>query len=159
MQTLNDNSLILKELTRFYKEVDIQVDNPMTSDSQIRNYHSWLLEKDLIRYVMPECRLFAYISYYRLSFEQLGRIVAHEDIDVYNEDLEHGPICWVTDVTIDPEFRHTWVDGELKRLFFEKNHNAKYFIGHAIYKKRSQPIRVFKATDFLKRYCKGVYHG
>lgn len=149
---LTENCQLLDELTRFYHEIDVQVENPMTSTEQIQRYHSWLIEKDLIRYVMPGCRLFAYISYYRLSFEQLGRMVAHEDIDCYNEDLEHGPICWVTDVTISEEGKLNGAAKELKRLFFEKNYDAKYFIGHAIYKKRSQPIRVFKATDFLKRY-------
>ena len=156
MIQLMDKQLVLDELTRFYKEVDIQVENPMTSVEAIQKYHSWLLEKDLIRFVMPGCRLFAYISYYRLSFEQLGRMVCHEDLDVYNEDLEHGPICWVTDVTIDQTCKEPWVPMELKRQFFEKNHDATYFIGHAIYKKRSQPIRVFKATEFMKRYGKGL---
>lgn len=156
MIQLMDKQLVLDELTRFYKEVDIQVENPMSSVEAIQRYHSWLLEKDLIRVIMPGCRLLAYISYYRLSFEQLGRMVAHENIDCYNEDLEHGPICWVTDVTIDQSCKEPWVPKELKRLFFEKNQDADFFIGHAIYKKRSQPIRVFKRTDFLKRYGKGA---
>lgn len=155
MANVLDKEILLFELLRFYKHIDVQTDNPMTNDAQIMNYHNHLIEQDAIRVIMNGDRLLAYIAYYRINHEQLGRIICQEPFNACSEDIKSGNICYLIDVTIDPDYRLTEVGNMLKKLFFEKNQDCDYFIGHAIYKKRSQPIRVFKRTEFMKRYLRG----
>jgi hypothetical protein len=151
---------IIKELRRFYHDIDIKTENRMQSDDEIDRYHERLLDCDSIRTVFtPTGRLMGYVAYYRLDFDQLGRIICQIPFNALNENIDWGPICYLIDVTIDPEFRHTDVYKTLKLQFFQKNYNAQYFIGHAIYKKRSQPIRVFKRTEFMNKYIKEAVHG
>ncbi len=153
MDVIN-KEILLNELTRFYYHIDVQVENPMSAD-QTRAYHAHLLDKDAIRFAMAGDRLLAYVAYYRINHEQLGRLVCQEPFNAMTEDIQNGNICYLIDVTVDPDFRNGEVMKSLKKLYFAKNQDCDYFIGHAIYKKRSQPIRVFKRTEFMKRYLRG----
>ncbi len=154
-----DTLTILLELRRFYKDIDVQSLHPM-NDEQIDNYHRYILSQDAIRYVFEGERLLGYVAYYRINYEQLGRLVCQLPFNALSEDIVSGNILYLIDVTIDPEFRGKEVWKLLRDALFEKNADCEFFIGHAIYKKRSQPIRVFKQTEIMKKYQKElVTHG
>ena len=144
---------MLSELKRFYKTIDVQMEHPM-DDASIDAYHSYLIGKDAISMVIEADRLLGYVAYYRINFEQLGRLVCQLPFNAIEEDIVSGNICYLIDVTIDPEVRGKHVYKQLKEMFFSKNADCEYFIGHAIYKKRSQPIRVFKRTEIMNKYLK-----
>lgn len=144
---------MLSELKRFYKTIDVQTDHPM-SDSEIDRYHAYLLSNNAISMVFEGERLLGYVSYYRINYEQLGRLVCQLPFNAIQEDIVSGNILYLIDITIDPEYRGTKVIKELKQMFFERNADCEFFIGHAIYKKRSQPIRVFKKTEIMQKYQK-----
>ena len=152
MQTLASLD-ILSELKRFYKTIDIQSEHPM-SDEQIDIYHQYIIDKKAIRFIATEERLVAYVVFYKINYEQFGRLVCQLPFSALSEDIVSGNICYCMDVTIDPEFRNTEVMKLLKNLFFEAACGCEHFVGHAIYKKRSQPIRVFRGAEILKKYSK-----
>ena len=109
--------------------------------------------------VIEDGRLLGYVAYYRINFEQLGRLVCQLPFNALEENITDGSILYLIDVTIDPEHRSTHVIKQLRDMLFSKNADCEFFIGHAIYKKRSQPIRVFKRTDIMKKYQKEPCHG
>ncbi len=149
---------VLSELKRFYKTIDIQPEHPMT-DEQIDNYHQYLINNNAIRFIFKDERLIAYVTFFKINYEQFGRLVCQIPFNATKEDIVSGNICYCMDVTIDPEFRNTEVMKHLKNLFFEGACGCEHFVGHAIYKKRSQPIRVFRGAEILKKYLKGANHG
>jgi len=149
---------MISELRRFYKTIDVQVEHPM-DDYAIDQYHSYMIGKDAISMVIENGRLLGYVAYYRINFEQLGRLVCQLPFNALAEDIVSGNILYLIDISIDPEYRGTHVIKELKQMFFSKNADCDFFIGHAIYKKRSQPIRVFKKTEIMNKYLKEAVHG
>jgi hypothetical protein len=129
-------------------------------DASIDRYHEYMIGKDAISMVIENGRLLGYVAYYRINFEQLGRLVCQLPFNALEEDIVSGNILYLIDVTIDPEYRGTHVYKQLRDMLFSKNADCEFFIGHAIYKKRSQPIRVFKRTEIMKKYQKElVTHG
>jgi len=149
---------IFSELRRFYKDYD-KFKNDGQSDDELDRYHRRMLDCDAIRTVLDASgNLLGYVEYWRINFEQFGRLICKAGFNVHEEDIVSGPICYLSNTCIHPEHRRGPVYKTLRTMFFEKNFGAEYFVGEAL-RKKHQPVKVFKRTDFIKKYLKEVQHG
>ena len=119
----------------------------------ITNYHQAMLDKgNLIVYVEDE-KLLGYCEFWRINFEQFGRLVCHEDFIAPFEDTTSGKICYLANTWIDPLHRRTNVYKELRNRFFKLNYHCDYFTGETK-RKRTQLISVFKRKDLRSKLFK-----
>ncbi len=116
-------------------------------------YFDKLLKNGNILYYALQGKLVGYVEFWRLNFEQWGRIVCHVPFSAYHEDVEHGNICYVANVWIDKQYRHGRVMKILKYWFFKMNRDCEFFVGEAL-RKKTQPIKVFSYKEFINKYLK-----
>lgn len=143
------NTHVLDELLRFYHTLDPDYTrNESMSENQLRDVYRVLLAKDRLRMVFDVNQtLLGYVESWRISFDQFGRLLCkHGRFDIAYEDVQHGPICYVANVTVDPLHRRGDVIRTLRDLYFQQNQDALYFVGEAL-RKKTQPVKVFKASD------------
>lgn len=87
--------------------------------------------------------LCGYVEYWRISYEQFGRILCREPFSAMHEDVQTGQIAYVANTYIRPEYRDSNVYKQLRNRYFEINDQCTHFAGTAL-RKSSQPIKVFK---------------
>ena len=124
------------------------------SYTQAVNYYNVLLKKGNILYYEIEGRVVGYVEFWRINFEQWGKIVCHEKIYIDIEDISNGNICYVTNVWINKEYRNTDVVKTLTLNFFKQNYRCDYFVGEAL-RKKTQPIKVFKRSELHSKLFTG----
>lgn len=135
----------------FYWRLD-QFQEPRLNDEELRQTLLVTLLKD--RYVLCEDatgKLLGYVESWRITPDQFGRILLRQKFDVFQEDISNGPVCYVANTTIRPEYRKGWVYKELRDGFFDQNATAKWFVGEAN-RKRAQLVKVFSAEEFKKKW-------
>lgn len=111
-------------------------------------YHDKLLSSGNIITVSDGDNLCGYVEYWRLTYEQFGRIICGEPFSAMHEDVQTGQIAYVANTFIRKEFRRssTWL--LLKDRFIEINKECTHFCGHAR-RKKSEPVKVFKREEIL----------
>jgi hypothetical protein len=143
---------LLEELVRFYYAYDKFQTNYLQPEEALK-YHGAILSKGRVCHVGgEEGELLGYCESWRLTYEQFGRILCGEPFFVESEDIEHGPLAYVANVTVHPSARRGRVIKELTSQFFEKNKDAEYFVGEAK-RKKTQPVKVFKMQEAYKKWC------
>lgn len=106
-------------------------------------YHSQLLDQGNIITVRDGDILAGYVEFWRINYEQFGRIICGEGLSAIREDVVHGYIAYVANTFIRPEYRKGEVYKMLRDRFFEANKYCTYFVGNAR-RKKSEPVKVFK---------------
>ena len=122
-------------------------------------YHDRLLDTGNIIYYEENDELLGYAEFWRVNYEQWGRIVCGEHFSAYLENVQDGNICYVANIWIKPEARRSHTIKVLKLMFFKLNSHCDYFVGEAL-QKRTQPIKVFRRENLQSRLFKeGRYDG
>ena len=111
-------------------------------------YHDKLLRMGNIITVQDGDTLCGYGEYWRLSFEQFGRIICGEHFSAFNEDVQTGQIAYVANVYVKPEYRKGTTIKLLRNRFYEINQLCTHFVGEAR-RKRSEPVKVFKRESLI----------
>jgi hypothetical protein len=119
---------------------------------EAEKYHKALLQKGRLLYYTDTRGLAGYVESWRLTFDQLGRIICHEPFFPIQEDINTGDICYLANIWIRPDRRNDIIK-TLKLMFFRQNYICKYFIGHAL-RKKTQPIKVFTRKQFYDKYAR-----
>ena len=114
----------------------------------IDRYHERLLANGNIITVSEGDFLLGYVEVWKISFEQLGRIVAGERFSAYHEDVQTGQIGWVANTYIRPEYRMGNVYKILKKRFFEITESCTHYSGHAV-RKSAWMIKMFKKENIM----------
>ena len=155
MMTLDN---VLNQLIRFYYEHDAFQRHNLAPD-QIRATFLMLVSKGRILWFDIDDEIVGYVESWRLSYEQFGRKLCHLPFDVGLEDIEHGPIAYVANTTILPEYRDGQVAKTLQEAFFKQNMDAEYLVGEAL-RKKTQPVKIFKAdkVHYIRELREGVKH-
>ena len=107
---------LIKELVKIYRFKSHHV-TPLTK-KQSTKYFTRALKDGSIYYKVFKKRIIAYVEVWRLSFRQLEKLTL-KTFDYYNEDICSGDICYVADLYIDPDFRHTGMIREMKKELFD----------------------------------------
>lgn len=98
-------------------------------------------------------KLLGYVETWRITPDQFVRKLAHEPMDVGLEDINSGPIAFVSNVTIHPDFRGSGVLRELTQAFLFQNSDATYFAGDARRKKEGL-VKLFRVDKLSHKELK-----
>jgi hypothetical protein len=105
-----------------------------------------LLDKDRLILAYRDGQIVGYIESWRLSFEQLGRVILDIPFNIESEDIETGEVCFLSNITIHPDHRGGSVMRELRNEFILQNRDASYWIGHA----QRKSVGLIKHYDLSK---------
>jgi hypothetical protein len=145
---LVDDILSLYEKHGYYRD--------RLADGTMRPGVLHLLEQGRILWHYEGKDLAVYLESWRLDYEQWGRKVCRERVNIFEEDIATGPVCYVADVIIHPSHRRRDVFRVVRDLFFNQNNDATFFVGLAL-RKKTQPIKVFRARDIgQSRFLSGM---
>ena len=100
--------------------------------------------------------ILGYVEFWKINFEQFGRIICHVKFCGDGEDIQNGNLAYVANVWIAPEYRNSWVTKMLKIKFFRNTYMCEYFCGMAT-RKKTQPVKVFKKSELSsKLFTEGI---
>jgi len=117
-------------------------------ETELTKYHDKLLSLGNIITVSDGELLVGYVEFWRLTYEQFGRIVCGEPFSGSNEDVQTGQIAYVANTYIRPEYRQGSVYKIMRDRFFKVNKLCTHFVGHAR-RKKSEPVKVFKTEKLM----------
>jgi hypothetical protein len=118
------------------------------------SYVSKLLSLGNILTVSDGDVLLGYVEFWRIDFEQFGRIICGEHFSAYHENVQGGLIAYVANTFIRPEMRSTDVYKRLRTQFLRANSHCTHFVGEAR-RKKSEPVKVFKRSQLIKESIYG----
>lgn len=119
---------------------------------EARKYFTHLLDKGNIIIYEINGKILGYVEFWRINYEQFGRIICGEEFSAYLEEVtNNGPICYLSNIWINPDFRNGSVLKLLRGMFFFANQNMDYFVGQSKTKK-SEPIKVLRRPEFMSKY-------
>ena len=146
---------MIEQLREFYHKYD-EGQGGGLNDDELDKYHQNLIDKDrLVTYSIGDA-LIGYIESWRVSYEQLGRILLGEKFNLTKENINNGSIAYVANITILPDYRKREVLKIMKSEFFRRNYMCDYFVGEAHHNKRVNAFKVYNKQDFYDKYLKGV---
>lgn len=139
---------IIDKLNWIYFHVETWHKKKMSEDEATKYHKKLLREGNILCYLDGE-NLIGYVEFWRINYEQFGRIICREHFSGYLENIKDGNIAYVANTWIDEQHRNTQVYKELKLKFFSVNYKCDYFVGEALTKK-AQPVKVFKRSNIFK---------
>ena len=128
---------------------------------ELQHYFAVASMKGRLCIVQVSGQVLGYVESHRLDFEQLGRVACSKPFHLLEEDIENGPIAYLSNMCIVPNFRQGWVFKELTKRFFTLNETADFFVGREI-KKKHQPMKIFKRQETYMKWVlptQGVANG
>lgn len=136
---------LVNSLTRIYLNEENWHKTKLDEESS-NDYHRELIRKGNILTVVQGDKLLGYCEFWRINYEQFGRIICGERFSAMGEDVWTGNIAYVANTFIQPEARKKEVYKMLRDRFFEVNKDCAYFVGNAR-RKKSEPVKVFRVKD------------
>lgn len=140
-----------EQLTEIYKKEPWH--RTCLTDEQANEYHERLLmQGNIITYVEND-ELLGYLEFWRVSFEQFGRLVCDIPIMTDTEDITTGNIAYINNMWITPDKRNSHVFAILGESFLYKNKDAEFFATFRR-QKYTYPLRVYSREDLIRFYNK-----
>lgn len=140
---------IIEQLTFIYENIETWHKIKM-SEHEANLYHERLLTQGNILTYVREGLLKGYIEYYRINYEQLGRICCNLQLD-HSENILSGKIALINRMYIDPQYRNGEAFDMLSAIFLVKNKDADYFATFQEHKKH-KPYQIYTREEILKHY-------
>lgn len=110
---------------------------------EANRYHQALLDRGNIITVEDKDKLVGYVEFWRLTYEQFGRVICNEPFSAFNEDVQTGHIAYVANTYIDPAYRNGETAKMMRNRFLMVNNKCTHFVGEAR-RKSCAPVKVFK---------------
>ena len=143
---------IIKQLNEIYLTEEDWHTEKLT-ELEANRYHSYLLRHGRILLYTEGTQLLGYVESWRLTYEQLGRVICDVDFSPLEEDVLEGPIAYVANLWIDKDRRNGGTFKILKQMFLEQNKDATHFVGE---KRRHGVVKVYTKLQFIKKeICDG----
>ena len=139
---------LAEQITRIYLDEETWHKTKL-DEADANAYHKILLRRGNIITVCDADKLLGYCEFWKLNYEQFGRIICGEPFSAIHEDVQTGFIAYVANTFILPEHRQGNVYKMLRDRFFESNEACSFFVGEAR-RKKSCPIKVFRKEDIMK---------
>lgn len=140
---------IIEQLTNIYLNKEFWHKNKL-SESEANLYHERLLMQGNIITYIRDNELLGYLEYYRINFEQLGRIMCNYTL-AHNEDLLSGNIAFINRMWIREDYRNSIPYITLSKEFLIKNKDANMFVAIQNHKKH-KPFQIYSRDELLKFY-------
>ena len=106
-------------------------------------YFDAMIKRGNIISIVDNGILLGYVEFWRINFEQFGRLIAKAPFFTLEEDTEHGKLCFIANIWIKPDFRRGMVFKTMEVLFFKMNNTCEYYCGTA-WRKKTRPVKVFQ---------------
>jgi hypothetical protein len=145
---------LVSQLTEVYLTKEYWHENKLSKE-EADKYHERLLSNGNIITVQDGDILLGYGEFWRITFEQFGRLICHEPFSAFIEDVVSGHICYLANVWVHEDYRTKGVLKQMRNRFFEVNKDCTHFCGEAL-RKKTQPVKVFKLSNI---HLKGDNHG
>jgi hypothetical protein len=140
---------IVERISEIYDEITL--DSPCKLHGQERwDYFERLLMNGNIITYSVDGELQGFLEFWRLSYDQWGRICANLTL-THEEDLLEGPVCLITRMWIKPDLRNGETFIFLGRAFLERNKDTVHFAAMQEHK-RHKPLQIYSREQVLKHY-------
>lgn len=130
-----------------HKEWWVKEEDKLSFEVALRYYTKLYNQGNILTCEIGD-EIVGYLEFWKINFEQFGRIICHASFCGDGEDIQNGNIGYVANVWIDEKHRNSWVTKFLKIKFYENTHMCEYYCGMAT-RKKTQPVKVFR-KDSLK---------
>lgn len=138
---------IIEQLSFIYLHLETWHKNKL-SEVEANLYHERLLLQGNILTYVREGVLVGYLEFYRINFEQLGRVCCELQLQD-TENLIDGNIALVNRMWIREDYRFTEVFNMLVAMFITKNKDAKHYITLQHHKKHKS-LQNFYRKDWVR---------
>lgn len=143
---------MIDQLVRIYLEEEKYHTKKLTRE-EAEAYFKVSIAKGRILSFIEHDHLYGYLESWRINYDQLGRVLCHVPFSIAEEDIEHGPICYIEGVFIEQGSRAKDVHRYLKHQFFKQNYACEFFVEEA-FRKRAGMLKIFKRDKFIERWSK-----
>lgn len=146
---------LLDDFKTFYHQHDLGQSRDL-SDQALDLYHERLLNENRVIYELgPNGNLLGYIESWRVTSEQIGRILFDERFDIHKEEISSGPICYVANITIHPDYRRIGILQILKARHLQQNFMCTHFCGNANHG-RAKAFKIFTKKAYWAEHERTV---
>jgi hypothetical protein len=112
------------------------------SPEEAYQYHLSQLEKGAIQVVEELGVVLGYWQVWRLTNEQVNRIISKLPFNENNEDITHGPVAMLQNLYIDKSFRGGRVFKQLHKMFKDYTKDCDSVVG--VEQKYRERVKLFK---------------
>lgn len=140
---------LVEQLVDVYLNKETWHKDKLSYEESIK-YHDALISRGNIITVSDGDVLCGYVEFWRLTYENFGRIICGEPFSALHENVVNGQIAYLANTFIKEEYRKSDVYKMLKKRFLEANALCTHFVGEAR-RKKCAPIKVFKRNQVMER--------
>lgn len=142
--------MIIDQLTYIYINQENWHEHKLSKEDSDAYHERLLMQGNIITYIENN-ELLGYLEFYRINFEQFGRMVCDINIPVFEENILDGNIALVKNMWITSEKRHSEVFEFLSAMFLSRNRDADFFVAFRR-TKHSEPLLVYSRDDLKHLY-------
>ena len=146
--------MLIDQLTKIYLKKETWHKNKLTEE-QSNEYHEKLMINGNILTYIKSGELIGYLEFWRINYEQLGRLICGQPILTDVEDLLSGNIAYINNMFIDSNHRNGDAFEFLASMFLSRNKDAELFVTFRPLK-HNKPIQVYRREELIKLYTKGI---
>ena len=140
--------MIAQALTKIYHEKEHWHKNKLSVEDANKYHERLLMNGNIITYVL-DGELIGYLEFWRITYEQFGRLVCGDTINAMAEDLLTGEIAYINNMWISEDYRGGEAFNTLAKEFLFKNVDCQYFSTFRPFKNH-KPIIVYSRADLYK---------
>lgn len=141
--------MIVNELVYIYEHALPKNPIMLSHTEALEYFERLLMQGNILTYVKGR-ELCGFIEYWRISYEQFGRLCCNWTL-AHDEDILNGNIALITRMWIKPSDRNSEAFDMLAAMFLTKNKDCTHFAAFQ-YKKTHKPIQVYSREEILKHF-------
>lgn len=121
----------------------------LNNEESIKYFERLMIKGNIITYIKDN-ELLGFIEFWRISYEQFGRICCNITLS-HDEDLLNGNICLITRMYIIPDLRNSETFINLGHQLININKECTHFAALQ-FNKKHKPIQIYTREEILKHY-------
>lgn len=146
--------MIIRQLTDIYLNKENWHKSKLSKEESDLYHERLLVQGNILTYIVSG-KLIGYLEFWRINFEQIGRLMCGHPIMIDKEDILNGNIAYINNMYIDLKHRNGEAFEMLGAMFLSKNKDADFFVTFRRLKHNS-PIQVYTRQELIKLYTKGI---
>jgi ribosomal protein S18 acetylase RimI-like enzyme len=140
---------IVEQLVKLYYECEYEAHGKLTEFEALK-YYDKMLANGRIQVITEGGNVMGFIESWRLTMEQLGRVVCWTNFSALYEDVTKGEVAYVSDIWVRPGRRDEGMVDQLIEAFKEANKDADYFVSKRV--KSQGKCRYIRVYDKVNGY-------
>lgn len=141
---------IVNQLVGIYYSIEY-AENRVLTELEANHYYTHMLRHGRVNVYLEGDKVVGFIESWRLDTEQLGRVIIWDNFSALKEDVNEGPIAYISDMWVDPDYRRSNITNMLIDMFKESNKDADYFVSDRVKKEgKYRYVRVYDKENGYK---------